>query len=304
MFSGENVFTMGRRKNNSIPLNDSKRKTVGKTILFTNARDEKNIKEWVAHHLLLGFNLIYVFDHKSKIPLNQELKIFKKGVIVERCEMDGPIKMQLMMKASQIATGAGADWMLYLDADEFLILNAFQNVKEMLKYYLFTDSVAINWLMFGTNHHRKEPEDGLIIENYTKSDLKLDKHVKTFVRPSQVINAITPHYFVISEPARMFSINMKPMQFSKSFNDWDVKFNMTAAYVAHYVYQSEESYINRKINLPRDDNSLYRRIEENIHGKHNEIENLSVKNKYADKIKNFLSSLKKIDINFSKTSIW
>ena len=48
----------------------------------------------------------------------------------------------------------------------------------------------------------------------------------------------------------------------------------------------------------------YTKKEENIHGKHNEIENLSVKNKYADKIKNFLSSLKKIDINFSKTSIW
>lgn len=291
MFSGENVFTMGHRKNNAILLNDSKRKIVGKTILFTNARDEKNIREWVAHHLLLGFNLIYVFDHKSKIPLSQELNIFKKGVIVERCEMDGPIKMQLMMRAAQIARGAGADWMLYLDADEFLVLNAFQNVKEMLKYYLFADSVAINWLMFGTNHRKKEPESGLIIENYTKSDLTLNKHVKTFVRPSQVINAITPHYFVISEPAKMLSINMKPMQSSKSFNEWNISHNKCAAFVAHYVFQSEESYINRKINLPRDDNSMFRQMEENIHGKHNEIENLSVKNKYAERINALLKSL-------------
>ena len=291
MFSGETVFTMGHKKINSIPLNDSKRKMVGKTILFTNARDEKNIREWVAHHILLGFNLIYVFDHKSKIPLSQELNIFKKGVIVERCEMDGPIKMQLMMKAAQIAAGAGADWMLYLDADEFLVLNAFQNVKEMLKYYLFADSIAINWLMFGTNNHKKEPESGLIIENYTKSDLKLNKHVKTFVRPSQVINAITPHYFVISEPTRMLSINMKPMQFSKSFNEWSISYNKCAAFVAHYVFQSEESYINRKINLPRDDNSMFRQMEENIHGKHNEIENLSVKNKYAERISILINSL-------------
>jgi len=291
MFSPENVFSMGHRKNKPMPLNDSKRKIVGKTILFTNARDEKNIKEWVAHHLLLGFNLIYIFDHKSKVPLSQELNIFKKGVIVERCELEGPIKMQLMMKASKIARDAGADWMLYLDADEFLVLNAFQNVKEMLKYYLFADSVAINWLMFGTNYHKKEPDSGLIIENYTKSDLILDKLVKTFVRPSQVINAITPHYFVISEPARMVSTNMKPMQSSKSFNEWKITYNMCAAFVAHYVFQSEESYINRKINLPRDDNSMFRQMEENIHERHNETENLSVKNKYTERISSLLKSL-------------
>jgi hypothetical protein len=291
MFSGESVFTMRHRKNNYTPLNDSKRKTVGKTILFTNARDEKNIREWVAHHLLIGFNLIYVFDHKSKIPLSQELNIFKKGVIVERCELDGPIKMKLMMKAAQIASRAGADWMLYLDADEFLILNAFQNVKQMLSRYLFADSIAINWLMFGTNHHKKEPVSGLIIENYTKSDLKLDKHVKTFVRPTQVINALTPHFFVISEPRRMFSLNMKPMYDSKSFNEWDVNYNMCSGFIAHYVFQSEESYINRKINLPRDDNSMFRQMEENIHAKHNEVENLSVKNKYAERISILLKSL-------------
>ena len=291
MFSGESVFGMGNRKKNYTPLNNSKRKTVGKTILFTNARDEKNIREWVAHHLLIGFDLIYIFDHKSKVPLSQELNIFKKGIIVERCELDGPIKMKLMMKASQIASGAGADWMLYLDADEFLILNAFQNVKEMLKYYLFADSIAINWLMFGTNNHKKDPESGLIIENYTRSDLMLDKHVKNFVRPSQVINAITPHYFVISEPTRMLSINMKPMHISKSFNEWIIEYNKCAAFIAHYVFQSEESYINRKINLPRDDNSMFRQMEENIHAKHNEIENLSVKNRYAERISILLKNL-------------
>jgi hypothetical protein len=264
---------------------------VGKTILFTNARDEKNIKEWVAHHLLLGFNLIYIFDHKSRVPLTKELSDFKKGVIVERCEMEGPIKMPLMIKAAKISASAGADWMLYLDADEFLILNEFKSVSEMLKNYLFADSIAINWVMFGTNYHKKEPQNGLIIENYTKSDLNLDKHVKTFVRPSQVTNAITPHYFVISNPARMISINMRPMQISKSFNEWNIEYNKCPVFIAHYVFQSEESYINRKINLPRDDNSMFRQIEENIHGKYNSIENLLVKNKYSEKIHNLLASI-------------
>ena len=241
MYNNGNNILLGRRKNNHIiPLNDPKRKLVGRTILFTNARDENNIKEWVAHHLLIGFDLIYIFDHKSKKPISDELKNFKKGVVVERCEMDGPIKMQLMMKASKIATASGADWMLYLDADEFLILNAFN-------------------------------------------------HVKTFVRPSQVEDAITPHYFVLSNPQRMVSINMKPMSNTKSFNEWDIEYTKCPAFIAHYVYQSEESYIKRKINLPRDDNSLYRKIESNIHAKHNSTVNELVKTKYADPINKILN---------------
>jgi hypothetical protein len=87
---------------------------------------------------------------------------------------------------------------------------------------------------------------------------------------------------------------MKPMANSQSFNEWPIEYNKCGAYIAHYVYQSEESYINRKINLPRDDNSLYRQMEDNIHAKHNSIDNEIVKNKYANVIKMLL---KKVNSN-------
>ena len=67
-----------------------------KVALFANVRDEKHIKEWAAHHLLIGFDLIYIFDHKSDIPLKSVFKTFDKRVIIERCEMDGAIKIPLM----------------------------------------------------------------------------------------------------------------------------------------------------------------------------------------------------------------
>ena len=46
-----------------------------KVILFTNAIDEKNMREWVAHHLL-GFDEIYIFDHQSIIPLTGQFDNF------------------------------------------------------------------------------------------------------------------------------------------------------------------------------------------------------------------------------------
>jgi hypothetical protein len=262
-----------------------RKKPVKNVILFTNARDEKNIKEWAAHHLLIGFSLIYIFDHKSKIPLKEVFKNFDKRVIIERCEIDGAPKIPLMNKAAKIAGAIRADWFIYLDADEFIILNKFRSVKEMLNRHYFTDSLALNWNMFGSNNHIEEPE-GLIVENYTKSDLKLNQHVKTFVRPSQVTHAMNPHFYNIIRPARMFSITGENMA-NKVFNPNNRAFWQCPAFIAHYFYQSEETYKKRKIELPRDDAAAFRQLDNDIHTKHNKIDNF-IPRKYAANIKIFL----------------
>jgi hypothetical protein len=260
---------------------------VKNVILFANARDEKNIKEWAAHHLLIGFSLVYIFDHKSQVPLKEVFKNFDNRVIIERCEMNTAPKLPLMSKAAEIACRMRADWFIYLDADEFIILNKFAGVKQMLSQYHFADALSLNWVMFGTNYQIKEPE-GLIIENYTKSDTKMNDHVKTFVRPSQVSTAMaqSPHTYNIVNPGRSFAITGESMA-NQTFNSTKREFWKTQAFIAHYLYQSEETYKNRKINLPRDDNGGFRGLETDIHSKHNDIDNF-IPRKYAENIKTFL----------------
>lgn len=260
-------------------------------IVFTNARDEKNIKEWAAHYLLLGFDLVYIFDHKSIKPLTKEFENFDKRVIVERCEWEGGIKMPLMNRAADIAKNLNASWILYIDADEFLILNEFNNVKKLLNAFSHADSLGINWLFFGSNHHINEPE-GLILDNYTLSALMLDKHVKSFVRPSQIVQSIHPHFYCIKNPKKMYSISNKIVDDAPYLNEWNVEYFKSPAYLAHYVYQSEETYIKRKIALPRDDMVAFRSQIPNIHLLFNEVENLEPKEKYSSRIKLFLEKRK------------
>jgi hypothetical protein len=278
-------------------INQNLRTPVKKVILFTNARDEENIKEWIIHHLSIGFNLIYIFDHKSVKPLKEELKSFGKRVIVERCEINFSPKIHLMNKAAKIASLLNVDWFIYLDADEFLILNYFKGVKEMLNRYFFADSLAINWLMFGTNYHKKKP-NGLILEKYTKSDLKLNHHVKTFVRPFAVINATNPHYYNMVNPYRMFALNGKLMRGNLAFNIIDIHFNKSSAFIAHYYAQSEETYIQRKIKRPTDSDGIFRSFERDLHTKHNETDNFIPKNKYSERVKKILELY---TFNLSKT---
>ena len=265
-----------------------------KVMLFTNARDESHIKEWACHHLLLGFDIVYIFDHKSISPIKNEFVNFKNRVVVERCEMELPVKLPLMQRAADIAKSAGAHWFIYLDADEFLILNSYPNVKRMILNFPFAQSIALNWLYFGTNFHVKEPP-GLILENYTKSELLLDKHVKTFVKTRFVASSENPHYYRMRESCRLLSINHQLMDKNSlaiNYNNM-IEYSKTPAYIAHYAIQSEETYIKRKINLPADDGSGVREKCQNVHeyGDFNKYENKDPSNKYASLVKEFMQKI-------------
>lgn len=138
--------------------------------------------------------------------------------------------------------------------------------------------------MFGSNHHRKEPP-GLILENYTKSEKILNPHVKTFVRPRAIIQSINPHYYLMKNPYRLFNLNNKLMNIHHlAMNYTNTNYEDAPAYIAHYIYQSQETYINRKIKLPSDDTGIIRTINQNFHSEYNEVENNDPKNKYVEQL--------------------
>jgi hypothetical protein len=263
--------------------------------LFCNARDEKHIREWAAHHILIGFNRVIIFDHNSKTPLSSVFQNFDKRVTVIRYNTDSShnnVKSKLMNIALNMAKQLNVDWFIYLDADEFIILNnKLKGIKDLLNKYYFADSLALNWVMFGTNHLKNDP-DGLILENYTKSDLILNKHVKSFVRPFQAINSSNPHFYNIKNKYRMYGLNtiLNSNKEPYCFNTNEVEYSKVPAFIAHHLYQSEETYINRKINLPSDDTGASRNQldAEYIHTLHNSVDNLYPKMKYVKYIKLFL----------------
>jgi hypothetical protein len=195
-----------------------------------------------------------------------------------------------MKRAWQIAAEMKVDWLIYLDADEFIILNAYRGVKEMLDRHHFADSLALNWVVFGTNHHVQEPS-GLILENYTKSSMHFDRHIKTFVRPSQVstVCATNPHFYHIVRPNRMFAVTGECLNNQSIVNPTKKDIRKATAFIAHYSFQSEESYLSRKLLLPTDDIGDFRKKELNIHARNNDVEN-RMPLKYVSDVVRFMES--------------
>ena len=256
--------------------------------LFCNARDEKNIKEWAAHHLLIGFDVIIIFDHKSIMPLTSVFSNFDKRVKIIRIDFDkSNIKQYFMNLAANIAKKIKLDWFIYLDADEFLILKQnFKGVKHFLSTYSYGDSIGINWLLFGSNYLVEDPS-GTIIESYTRSCNNLDKHVKSFVRPQEIIHSDNPHYYHMRNKSRMIGLGFNAIKYPQCFSEINIPFHISPAYIAHYIYQSEETYIKRKINLVGDDGIQRTNIGKDIHNHYNDVENIQPQ-KYINQIKEFL----------------
>ena len=264
------------RTDNEISLHNFQPKQK-KTILFTNARDEPHLKEWCIFHLSLGFDCIYIFDHMSEPSINHQLFNFDPRICIFRIKVTTNVKAKSIGYALQISNSVNSDWMLYLDADEFLVLNEHSSVQEFLNSFPPTaDLISINWLMFGSNGLLKQPDH--IITGFTKSDLKLNQHVKTFVRSKKVTAFPTPHSYLVN--GNCYNIKKELIQ-SNSFIDMPIEYYNASAYIAHYLYQSEEMYIFRKISK-LSDLGASRAFDKNFHTYHNEVDNLSVKEKYQE----------------------
>jgi len=286
----------GLSENNSQPQKKGGRVTIPeKMFLFTNARDEPSILEWAFHHLLLGFSHVFIYDHLSMTPIaslleeylttNTKNKELSDRIVVIRINtvpsqgQNKNIKIPLMNSALDYSVAENADWLLYLDADEFLTINnaTFKEpnpVKQLLSLFYFADSLAVNWVMFGSSDHETQPE-GLLMQNFVHSDQKMNSHVKTFV-PMQA--------------SRAFAATGNAMEAMSAFNPVEMEFQNAPAYVAHYVVQSKQEFMRRK-GRPMDDgtgNKSGMYAQDALHIVHNDCLNDQLKSRHAEAVEALL----------------
>ena len=240
--------------------------------LFCNVRDEVSLDEWLAHHLNLGFSRIVVYDHLSKIPVRHQLQASNEKLqkacgkdwfrrvdiqsytkeVNTRMEKSGGIKNELMKFAIGTAQRARADWMMYLDVDEYLYLDRWDTIQQMMYYYAHADVVCLNWLMFGTSFHDEQPE-GSIVTSFCQCEGELDSHIKQITRPQQVIGCTSPHYYFFGkqyilcmdvlgnmcDPQTPYQ--KRPVELTRDSLDTNVP-----AFIAHYFVQSVQEFTHRK----------------------------------------------------------
>lgn len=217
-------------------------------------RDEARfLKEWIEFHRLVGVEHFYLLNNLSGDHYQQVLAPYIRKNIVELHAWNhettapgrwSPIQTsgyQEMIKKSAEET----EWLAILDTDEFLFPVEENNLKILLKQYHAFAALGVNWQMFGTSGVARVPSDALLIETLTlkaPKDYPENFHIKSIVRPSQVLSCPNPHFCIFKPGCLQVTEHKIPFEgpFSPTVSIEKIRIN-------HYWARDEQFLYEQKI---------------------------------------------------------
>jgi len=148
------------------------------------------IVEWLAFHMLVGFDRFHIYAHKTDDGMTETLLRLARHypISVHAIAMDYAPQLQAYQHAYD-TYGAQCRWMAFIDGDEFLFSPAHANIAEALATFDGQPISALGayWVCYGSSGHVDEPQ-GLVLENFRRHsapDFAPNRHVKTVLRGGQ-----------------------------------------------------------------------------------------------------------------------
>lgn len=148
-------------------------------LIFKN--EASYLKEWIEYHLLIGVDHFYLYNNFSDDDYKNILEPYiKRGLVT---------LIQWPYKFAQVAAYEDCykrvknetHWLGFIDADEFINLLKYNNLKSFLQRYNSYPALFLYWRMFGTSGIVEEPNKYLVTELYTSSWPYLSNVGKTFI---------------------------------------------------------------------------------------------------------------------------
>jgi hypothetical protein len=210
------------------------------TLIATMVRDDGDyIDEWVKYHLLIGFEHVLIYDHKSIIPV---IPKWGTKVTVKRIEAELPFPEYIHLSTFR---DFKSHWIMACDVDEFLVLLQHNDVRELLANYEHFGGLGIPWSMYGSSGHIKKPS-GNVKDSYLWRTVDEGKqYVKTIANRRYFQDMGDPHFVYSSKPLvnEAFepfegSLTTSPRQlcklnhyFTRSYEEWIFKRNRGTGFV-------------------------------------------------------------------------
>ena len=249
-----------------------------KICLATSSKNEKHIIEYINYYKKIGIDYFIIYDDLSSIPIEQIFiennidksiyTIFRNNdtnnlysdltqrYIVHKCYHPTTWKNLIIPKLIE----KKMDYVLYVDLDEFLHINKFKNIQELVTDYLPFDVLKINWLFFGSNNLLKNDGINNIVDLFTKSNNILcgdSGALKSMTKVSSIsmdncVFQYGPHTLPIIKNAVVKDIE-KNIQLSYGNNlnhSTPPLIDNTYSnkiYLAHYSCQDVTSFVKRKL---------------------------------------------------------
>ncbi len=123
------------------------------------------LREWVSYHHNRGVERFYLFNNdRDHSEARRELaEPIASGLVVMTDFPGDGRQLQAYDAAIEMARGA-TRWMAFIDIDEFIVPVVESDLRLVLPRYELYPGLTVNWLSFGTSHHKtsqRAPSMGL-----------------------------------------------------------------------------------------------------------------------------------------------
>lgn len=223
--------------------------------LIVIVKDEvQSLLEWVAYHRVIGFDEIIVYNNDSQdgtAELCQDLQ--EKGAITTLPWPNPSLKLGIGPQVPAYEHAAActtAEWLCFLDADEFLVLKDYRTVSELIRVAgRRSMPIALNWKIFGSNG-QKEYYDDLVIERFTRCggpNENVNRHIKTLGPVSVLRNGaqVHVHGWVLAPGQHYVDALGNPVQVDGCTFVTPPRWR--GAWINHYIVKSLEEFEQKRL---------------------------------------------------------
>jgi Glycosyl transferase family 2 len=193
------------------------------------------LPEWLAHHLTLGVEHVWVYDNNSTDGTAAAIAPFVEEGTVTVVPWPAVPASPASHEHFLAEFGPACTWVAFLDTDEFLH-EAEPGALAATLAASAAPAVGINWRYFGSAGHERIP-GGLVTDVFDRGDADLCHHVKVIARPAAVYRYRNSHNFYY----RRGRLARTP-DGRRVYGSFVTAPAHPRLLINHYVYRSREDY--------------------------------------------------------------
>lgn len=217
--------------------------------------EQQSLKEWIQHHLSIGFNKIYIFEdygsntHQSVVSeFGSSVELIRLDEIFESTYAKSLFKFIQLYRTTRIQDVVfryflqnyrdKTDWCAFIDPDEYIMPDGY-TLEQLASDFKDNTGVILMWKVFNANGHINKPT-GSVVESYTQEvsgdfEEQFGCNYKSFVNMKQAVDFEDNHLILDA-----VDLNKQPVvdlyihqvvfnkiwinhYFTKSWEDWKEK---------------------------------------------------------------------------------
>lgn len=207
------------------------------------------LREWLSYHKTIGVSHFYMFDNDSTDDTAQILSFAQRcgfcTVYNWPCRPNERAQLTAYRCCLQNHS-ADCEWILFLDADEFVNLKKHHTINDLLDDYPEASALGLHWRMFGDSGEG-DYRPGLIIERFTRAapeQFGPNHLVKTIARTHKLVEPFV-HTHRLVDGATYMDLERRPLKHHPAARQDTASHKI--AQVNHYFTKSRSEWAFKRM---------------------------------------------------------